>query len=197
MNFFLVWSYCLYSSIFVDYWLLLVPLHGLSLFLCIFRNCLLLVLLLLFIDLFTLFIAIYVYHCSLIYFYCLLLFNYLFIFGFGLFSFLIRYLCCYECFIYTAFHLLFLTQYRNSIYLVCIHHIICSFISYCWCLLIQIWGDFRTLWSNKKNPWNNLLAGSYLFKVNNRNSRTRCKVCASEVNLISLFFTLNIFHTLF
>ena len=153
MNCFLVWSYCLYLLIFVDYWFLLVPLPGLSLFLCffvcIFCNCLLLVLLLLFIDLFTLFIAIYVYHCSLIYVYCLLLFNYLFIFGFGLFIFLIKYLCCYECFIYTAFHLLFLSQYRNSIYLVCIH-ISSVHLSPVAGVYLLKYGEVLEPWSNKK-----------------------------------------------
>ena len=50
-------------------------------------------------------------------------------------------------------------------------------------------------------------AGNYIFKVNNRNTRTRCEICskltikASErrhwVALMSLLLTLNIFHTFF
>ena len=47
----------------------------------------------------------------------------------------------------------------------------------------------------------------YPFKVNNRNTRTRCEICskstkrhqndANGVVLVSLLLTLNIFHTLF
>ena len=48
-------------------------------------------------------------------------------------------------------------------------------------------------------------AGIYLFKVNNRNIRTRCEICSTltiktlaiGVVLVSLLLTLNIFHTLF
>ena len=50
-------------------------------------------------------------------------------------------------------------------------------------------------------------AGIYLFKVNNRNTRTRCKICPKLTiktperhhwcRLVSLLLTLNIFHTLF
>ena len=44
--------------------------------------------------------------------------------------------------------------------------------------------------------------GNYIFKVNNRNSTTRCEICSkltikAGVDLISLLITLNIFHTLF
>ena len=46
-------------------------------------------------------------------------------------------------------------------------------------------------------------AGNKMFKVNNRNSRTRCEICskltikdAIGVVQISLLLTLNIFHTL-
>ena len=47
-----------------------------------------------------------------------------------------------------------------------------------------------------------LPAGIYLFKVNNRNTRTRCKICSKLTLKIperrqSLLLTLNIFHTLF
>ena len=52
--------------------------------------------------------------------------------------------------------------------------------------------DVSTLSRNRKivaavNP-----AGNYMFKVNNRNTRTRCEICSKLTNL-----TLNIFHTLF
>ena len=47
-------------------------------------------------------------------------------------------------------------------------------------------------------------AGNYIFEVNNRNTRTRCEICSkltittvNGVVLVSLLFTLNIFHTLF
>ena len=49
--------------------------------------------------------------------------------------------------------------------------------------------------------------GIYLFKVNNRNTRTRCEICSKlTINtperrhgdvLVYLLLTLNIFHTLF
>ena len=48
---------------------------------------------------------------------------------------------------------------------------------------------------------------NYMFKVNNRNTRTRCEICTKLTNmfkmnapgvvLVSLLLTLNIFHTLF
>ena len=43
--------------------------------------------------------------------------------------------------------------------------------------------------------------GIYLFKVNNRNTRTRCEICSKltikpGVFMVSLLLTLNIFHTL-
>ena len=50
--------------------------------------------------------------------------------------------------------------------------------------------------------------GNYMFKVKNRNTRTRCKIC-SKLTIktpeqrqwsrrdVSLLLTLNIFHTLF
>ena len=48
-------------------------------------------------------------------------------------------------------------------------------------------------------------AGNYKFKVNNRNTRTRCEMCskltikkperANGIVLVSLLLTLNIFHT--
>ena len=44
-------------------------------------------------------------------------------------------------------------------------------------------------------------AGNYMFKVSNRNIRTRCEICSRSdaigVILVSLLLTLNIFHTLF
>ena len=42
-------------------------------------------------------------------------------------------------------------------------------------------------------------AGNCLFKVENRNTRTSCKICSKlpGVVLVSLLLTLNIFHTLF
>ena len=42
-------------------------------------------------------------------------------------------------------------------------------------------------------------AGNYMFKVNNRNTRRRCKICSKLTikALVSLLLTLNIFHTLF
>ena len=50
-------------------------------------------------------------------------------------------------------------------------------------------------------------AGIYLLKVNNKKTRARCEICskltikipeqATGVVLVSLFLTLNIFHTLF
>ena len=40
-------------------------------------------------------------------------------------------------------------------------------------------------------------AGKYMFKVNNRNIRTRCELCSNGVVLVSLLLTLNIFHDLF
>ena len=46
--------------------------------------------------------------------------------------------------------------------------------------------------------------GIYMFKGNNRNTRTRCKICSKLTSggidgivLVSLLLTLNIFHTLF
>ena len=38
--------------------------------------------------------------------------------------------------------------------------------------------------------------GIYMFKVNNRNTRARCKIF-SKLTIMSLLLTLNIFHTLF
>ena len=44
-------------------------------------------------------------------------------------------------------------------------------------------------------------AGNYIFKVNNRNTRTRCEICSElainvvGVVVVSLLLTLNIFHT--
>ena len=43
-------------------------------------------------------------------------------------------------------------------------------------------------------------AGNYMFKVNNRNTRTRCEICSRltiNTHLVSLLLTLNIFHTFF
>ena len=56
----------------------------------------------------------------------------------------------------------------------------------------------------KTIPTNNP-AGICMFKVNNRNTRTRCEICSklkkdtrpTGVVLVSLLLTLNIFHTLF
>ena len=45
--------------------------------------------------------------------------------------------------------------------------------------------------------------GNYMFKVSNRNTRTRCEICSKltrktpERRQVSLLLTLNIFHTLF
>ena len=48
-------------------------------------------------------------------------------------------------------------------------------------------------------------ASNYLFKVNDRNTRTRSEICSKltiktperrRIVLVSLFLTLNIFHTL-
>ena len=41
-----------------------------------------------------------------------------------------------------------------------------------------------------------LLAGNYMFKVNNRNTRTRCEICSKLTIKISLLLTLIIFHSL-
>ena len=52
--------------------------------------------------------------------------------------------------------------------------------------------------SQKKSPC--YPAGNYMFKVNNRNTRTRCEICSRltiKTHLVSLLLTLNIFHTLF
>ena len=47
--------------------------------------------------------------------------------------------------------------------------------------------------SENSNP-----AANYMFKVKNRNNRTRCEICPKfGVILVSLLLTLNIFHTLF
>ena len=59
------------------------------------------------------------------------------------------------------------------------------------------------LFTPSKTPMNP--AGIYLFKVNNRNTRTRCEICSKLTIktperrqwLASLLLTLNIFHTLF
>ena len=51
--------------------------------------------------------------------------------------------------------------------------------------------------------YNANLAGIYLLKVNNRNTRTKCKICSKltiktpGVVLMTLLLILNIFHTLF
>ena len=46
-----------------------------------------------------------------------------------------------------------------------------------------------------------LPAGIYIFKVNNRKSRTRCEICSkltiNNIVLVSLLLTLNIFNILF
>ena len=45
---------------------------------------------------------------------------------------------------------------------------------------------------------NHFLANSYLFKVNYRNTRKSCEICdVSDVVLVFLLLTLNIFHTFF
>ena len=75
--------------------------------------------------------------------------------------------------------------------------------------------DFTTPWTQNVN-WTYLhktlrrrpSAGNYMFKVNNRKSRTKCEICAkltikthqndaSGVVLVSLLLTLNIFYPLF
>ena len=43
-------------------------------------------------------------------------------------------------------------------------------------------------------------AGNYMFKVNNRKTKTRCEICSKltikiKIVLVSLLLTLNIFHT--
>ena len=41
-------------------------------------------------------------------------------------------------------------------------------------------------------------AGNYMYKVNNRNIRTRCEICSKlAIKRLSLLLTLNIFHTFF
>ena len=40
-------------------------------------------------------------------------------------------------------------------------------------------------------------AGNYMFKVNNKNSRTRCEICSKLTVKTSSLLTLNIFHILF
>ena len=60
--------------------------------------------------------------------------------------------------------------------------------------------QMRVWWSisGKYHP-----AGNYMFKVNNRKTRTRWEICSKltiktpGVVLVSLLLTLNIFHTLF
>ena len=55
----------------------------------------------------------------------------------------------------------------------------------------------------KPYSFNVFPVGIYLFKVNNRNIRTRCEICSKlaiktpEQRHVSLLLTLNIFHTLF
>ena len=75
--------------------------------------------------------------------------------------------------------------------------------------LHQIWNNI--LKSNifqYLNQDNNLglffVVNNYMFQVNNRNTRTRCKICSkstiktpNSVVLVSLLLTLNKFHTLF
>ena len=51
------------------------------------------------------------------------------------------------------------------------------------------------------------VAGNYIFKVNNRNIRTRCEICSKltikapekfiDVGLVSLLLTWHMFHPLF
>ena len=49
-----------------------------------------------------------------------------------------------------------------------------------------------------KTSENSKSAANYMFKVKNRNNRTRCEICSKfGVILVSLLLTLNIFHTLF
>ena len=54
----------------------------------------------------------------------------------------------------------------------------------------------------------NIRSGIYMFKVNNRNTRTRCEICLKltiktperrppGIVLVSLLLALHIFHTLF
>ena len=53
---------------------------------------------------------------------------------------------------------------------------------------------------NWKRLWDydmNVPAGNYMFKVNNRNTRTRYEMCSKLTIKISLLLTLNIFNTLF
>ena len=60
-------------------------------------------------------------------------------------------------------------------------------------------------WGLEKPELITIPAGNYMFKVNNRNTRTRCEICwkltikipeATGVVLVSFLLTLNIFHTL-
>ena len=57
----------------------------------------------------------------------------------------------------------------------------------------------KTIMKRGSNP-----ADNYMFKVNNRNIKTRCEICSKltiktserRVALVYLLLTLNIFHTL-
>ena len=63
------------------------------------------------------------------------------------------------------------------------------------------------IWVSPLTNWPEILAGNYMFKVNNKNTRTRCEKYSKStiktpgrrrfgVVLVSLLLTLNIYHTL-
>ena len=63
-----------------------------------------------------------------------------------------------------------------------------------------------TVWKFEHQKWRSP-ANMYLFKVNNRNTRTRCEICSKltwhhqndvkDLVVESLLLTLNLFHTFF
>ena len=64
------------------------------------------------------------------------------------------------------------------------------------CVSVVDFEQIKVSWEGSHLP-----AGIYLLKVNNRNTKTRCKICskltsANVVFMVSLSLTLNIFHTL-
>ena len=62
---------------------------------------------------------------------------------------------------------------------------------------LQVWNSgFLLLHQKSYFISSYFLAGNYMFKVNNRNTRKRCDDASGAV-LVSLLLTLNIFHTLF
>ena len=85
----------------------------------------------------------------------------------------------------------------------CLHHVILMTSqltkSMKWFLIWKTWTCL--IYETKKTF---ISAGNYMFKVNNRNTRTRYEICSKLTIkiperrlLVSLLLTLNIFHTLF